>query len=97
MEIVDSIDALLKKVDAVIVTSVDGRPHLVKVKPVLEAGKPVFIDKPLAGTLADCVAIYACREAPCSLFFQLLLALQPGHDRLGRSGEGRQSARVRSP
>lgn len=58
VEIVDSIDALLKKVDAVIVTSVDGRPHLEQVKPVFAAGKPVFIDKPLAGTLADCVAIF---------------------------------------
>ena len=68
VEIVDSIDDLLKKVDAVIVTSVDGRPHLEQVKPVIAAGKPVFIDKPLAGTLADCVAIFRLAEkcrVPC--------------------------------
>src|SRR3954453_17998480 len=48
VEIVDSIDALLKKVDAVLLESVDGRPHLEQVTPVIKAGKPVFIDKPVA-------------------------------------------------
>jgi len=59
VEIVDSIDALLKKVDVVLLESVDGRPHLEQVKPVLKAGKPVFIDKPVAGSLADALQIYA--------------------------------------
>jgi hypothetical protein len=58
VEIVDSIPALLEKVDVVLLESVDGRPHLEQVKPVFRAGKKVFIDKPLAGTLADAVAIY---------------------------------------
>lgn len=57
VEIVDSIPALLAKVDVVLLESVDGRPHLEQVKPVFKAGKPVFIDKPLAGSLADCIAI----------------------------------------
>ncbi len=68
VEIVDSIDALLNKVDAVILTSVDGRSHLEQVKPVIAAGKPVYIDKPLAGTLADAVAIMRLAEksrVPC--------------------------------
>jgi predicted dehydrogenase len=58
IEIVPSIDELLKKVDVVLLESVDGRPHLEQVIPVLKAGKPVFIDKPVAGSLADAVAIY---------------------------------------
>jgi Oxidoreductase family, NAD-binding Rossmann fold len=58
VEIVDSIDALLPKVDVVLLESVDGRPHLEQVKPVLKAGKRVFIDKPLAGTLADAIQIF---------------------------------------
>jgi len=37
--------------------SVDGRQHLEQVKPIFKAGKPVFIDKPLAGSLADALAI----------------------------------------
>ena len=57
VEIVDSIPALLERVDVVLLESVDGRPHLEQVRPVFEAGKPVFIDKPLAGSLADALAI----------------------------------------
>ena len=57
VEIVDSIPTLLQKVDVVLLESVDGRPHLDQVRPVLEAGKPVFIDKPLAGSLVDAIAI----------------------------------------
>ncbi len=57
MEIVDSIPALLEKVDVVLLESVDGRIHLEQAIPIFQAGKPVFIDKPLAGSLADAVAI----------------------------------------
>jgi hypothetical protein len=57
VEIVDSIPALLEKVDVVLLESVDGRPHLEQVIPVFKARKPVFIDKPLAGSLADCIVI----------------------------------------
>jgi predicted dehydrogenase len=58
VEIVDSIDELLKKVDYVLLETNDGRPHLEQVIPVLKSKKPVFIDKPVAGSLADAVAIY---------------------------------------
>ncbi|MES2793879.1 MAG: Gfo/Idh/MocA family oxidoreductase [Planctomycetota bacterium] len=58
VEIVDSIDALLTKVDAVLLETNDGRPHLEQVLPVLKAGKPVFIDKPIAGSLSDAIAIF---------------------------------------
>jgi predicted dehydrogenase len=68
VEIVDTIDALLSKVDVVLLESVDGRPHLEQVKPVFKARKPVFIDKPVAGSLADALQIYQLAEAtgtPC--------------------------------
>src|SRR5437763_11789103 len=58
VEIVDSVEALLPKVDVVLLESVDGRPHLKQALPVLAAGKPVFIDKPVAGSLADALAIF---------------------------------------
>ena len=61
VEIVDSIDDLVSKVDAVLLETNDGRPHLEQVRPVLKAGKPVFIDKPMAGSLTDVVKII--REA----------------------------------
>jgi len=53
VEIVDSIESLCTKVDAVLLESVDGRPHLEQVKPVFAAKKRVFIDKPMAGSLKD--------------------------------------------
>ncbi len=57
IEIVDSIESLLTKVDAVLLESVDGRPHLQQAIPVIRAGKPLYIDKPMAGSLADAIAI----------------------------------------
>jgi predicted dehydrogenase len=79
VEIVGSIDELLTKVDAVLLESVDGRPHLEQVRPVLKAGKPVFIDKPVAGSLADAVEIYrlaADYKVPC--FSSSSLRFYPG-------------------
>jgi hypothetical protein len=68
VEMVDSIEALLPKVDAVLLESVDGRTHLAQIQPVLRAGKPVFIDKPLAGSLAEAVQIFHLAQehhVPC--------------------------------
>ena len=62
IEIVASIPELLEKVDVVLLESVDGRPHLEQVMPVLQSRKPVFIDKPVAGSLADAIAIYQAAE-----------------------------------
>jgi hypothetical protein len=63
VEIVDSIEALVAKVDAVLLETNDGRPHLEQVLPALKAGKPVFIDKPIAGSLQDAVAIFEAARA----------------------------------
>ncbi|HOQ31949.1 MAG TPA: Gfo/Idh/MocA family oxidoreductase [Candidatus Hydrogenedens sp.] len=57
VEIVNSIEELCSRVDAVMLTSVDGRVHLEQVKPVFQAKKRVFIDKPLAGSLVDAIKI----------------------------------------
>ncbi len=79
VEIVDSIEALLTKVDAVLLESVDGRPHLEQVKPVFAAGKRVFIDKPLAGTLADAIEIgRLSRESGVPFFSSSSLRFSPG-------------------
>ena len=68
LEIVDSIEELCRKVDGVLLESVDGRPHLEQVKPVIAAGKPVFIDKPMGGSLADVIEIFRLAKTsnvPC--------------------------------
>ena len=58
VEIVENIDALLTKVDVVLLETNDGRPHLDQALRVIEAGKPLFIDKPVAGSLVDAVKIF---------------------------------------
>lgn len=58
VEIENDLQKLVDSVDAVLLETNDGRPHLEQVIPVLRAGKPVFIDKPVAGSLADAIAIY---------------------------------------
>jgi predicted dehydrogenase len=58
VEIVDSIDALLSKIDVVLLETNDGRLHLEQALPVFKAGKPVFIDKPVSASLVDAIAIF---------------------------------------
>ena len=68
VEIVDSIEELCRKVDGVLLESVDGRPHLKQARPVIAAKKPLFIDKPMAGNLADVLEIFRLAKennVPC--------------------------------
>ena len=77
--IVDSIDELLKKVDVVLLESVDGRPHLKQLIPVLKAGKICFIDKPVAGSLADALEIYhLAKKYKVPVFSSSSLRFSPG-------------------
>lgn len=69
IEFVDSIEELAGKVDAVLLESVDGRPHLNQVRPVFKAKKRVFIDKPLTAGYADAREIVRLsREAGVPFF-----------------------------
>lgn len=58
VEIVDSIEQLLQKSDAVLLLTNDGRLHLEQVTQVFKAGKPVYINKPVAATLKDTIEIF---------------------------------------
>ncbi len=58
VEIVSSIEELLKKVDVVLLETVDGRKHVEQALPVIKAGKRLFIDKPMATSYADAVTIF---------------------------------------
>ena len=69
VKIYESIEEMCKDVDAVLLESVDGRPHLAQVKPVLQARKPVFIDKPMASSLRDVIEIFRlAKEAKVPVF-----------------------------
>jgi predicted dehydrogenase len=68
VEIVNSIETLCDKVDAILLESVDGRPHLEQARIVIKAGKPLFIDKPMAGSLKDVIEIFRLAheaKVPC--------------------------------
>jgi predicted dehydrogenase len=57
IKIVDTLEELIDQSDAVLLESVDGRVHLKQFKAIAK-GKPVFIDKPAAASLADLLTIF---------------------------------------
>ena len=67
--IYDSIEELCENVDVVCLESLDGRPKLEQIKPVLKAGKPVFVDKPFGASLKDAKEIFRlANDARVSIF-----------------------------
>jgi len=58
LKLYPTIAELCKNVDAVMLESVDGRPKVRQAIPVIDAGLPLFIDKPMAGSLADAIFIF---------------------------------------
>lgn len=59
VKITESIVSLLDQVDVVFLETNDGRLHLEQALAVFKAGKRMFIDKPIAASLADTKAIFA--------------------------------------
>ena len=54
----DSIDAVLAKVDVVMLMTVDGRTHLEQLRPILKARKPVYVGRPMAASLEDVIEMF---------------------------------------
>jgi len=77
VEIVDSIPSFLKKVDVVLLETNDGRRHLEQAIPVLKAGKPMFIDKPIAASLSDAMVIVQTSKYFKAPFFSSSLRFMP--------------------
>jgi predicted dehydrogenase len=63
LTVADSVAALVEQVDAAIVGARHGDLHRPPAVLALAAGRPVFVDKPLANSLADARAIVAAAEA----------------------------------
>jgi predicted dehydrogenase len=63
VKLMGSIEELCRQVDAVMLESVDGRPHLEQARPVIAAGKPLYIDKPMAASLRDGLEIFRLARA----------------------------------
>ena len=62
VKIYESIEELCTKVDAVMIESVDGRPHLEQARKVIAAGKILYLDKPMGGSLKDVLEIFRLAE-----------------------------------
>ncbi len=69
VKLVGSVEELCREVDVVMLENVDGRPHLELARPVIKAGKRLFIDKPVAGSLKDVLEIFRlAKEANVPVF-----------------------------
>ena len=60
--ITGSIEELLQQVDVILLETNDGRLHLEQALEVFKAGKRMFIDKPIAASLDDAVAIFEASQ-----------------------------------
>jgi predicted dehydrogenase len=79
VQISSSIDELLKVVDVVLLETNDGRLHLEQALKVIKAGKPFFIDKPVAASLQDAADIFAAaKKANVPVFSSSSLRYTPG-------------------
>ena len=58
IKIENDLDALIEQSDGILLETNDGTMHLEQASTVIEAGKPLFIDKPVAAGLADVIEIY---------------------------------------
>lgn len=62
VKITSSIVELLEMVDCVLLETNDGKMHLEQATEVIKSKKPLFVDKPVAATLPDVIAIYRLAE-----------------------------------
>ncbi len=89
VKIVPTIKELAEQVDAIMIESVDGRPHLEQAKAVFSYRKPVFIDKPIAGSLRDAIEIVRlAREMNVPLFSSSSLRFKATLDKLKKANFG---------
>jgi len=91
VKIFDTIEEMLPHVDAVLIESVDGRPHLEQARKVIAARKPMYIDKPMAASLCDVLLIFRlAEEAQVPVFSSSSLRFSSGFQdvRNGKAGFG---------
>ncbi len=99
VKICDTIEQLCDQVDGVLIESVDGRPHLAQAQKVIAARKPMFIDKPLAGSLPDALEIIRlAQEAGVPMFTSSSLRYAKSTQAVRGGSIGKvQSAETSSP
>ncbi len=63
VELVEQPADMIGRIDAALILSICGAAHRGRVEPFLNAGIPVFVDKPFAGSLEDAKAMFALAHA----------------------------------
>jgi len=66
--VADDFRDMIGRVDGLLLARDDAENHARFAAPFLEAGIPVYIDKPLALSVADAKALYACEKYPGQIF-----------------------------
>ncbi|HEX2967934.1 MAG TPA: Gfo/Idh/MocA family oxidoreductase [Bacteroidales bacterium] len=90
VKIVGSVDELLAEVDFVLLETNDGRMHLEQALKVFRSGKRVFIDKPVAASLTDAIAIFeAAKHYNVPVFSSSSLRYITGMDEIAGGSIGK--------
>ena len=90
VKIVNSIQELLSEVDYVMLETNDGNLHLEQALEVFKSGKPMLIDKPIAATLSDAIAIFMlAKEYNVPIFSASSLRFTPRTQELARGEHGK--------
>jgi hypothetical protein len=66
--VVDHMEDMIGKVDAILLARDDAENHVEMAKPFLEAGLPVFIDKPFALNVADAHIMFSSKNYKSQIF-----------------------------
>jgi predicted dehydrogenase len=66
--IVESLEEMIGKIDAVLLARDDAETHLALAKPFLDAGLPIYIDKPIAYSIQELERIYDLEQFPGQIF-----------------------------
>ena len=90
VEIAGSIEELLGKSDVILLETNDGRLHLEQALKVMKAGKRMFIDKPIAASLSDAIAIFnAAGHYNIPVFSSSSLRYIAGADEIAKGSAGK--------
>ena len=90
VKIVNSITELLRQTDVILLETNDGRMHLSQALQVINAGKPLFIDKPIAASLLDANKIFkAASEKGVPVFSSSSLRYMPNVEKVVEGNYGK--------
>lgn len=76
--VADRMEDLIGQVDAVLLARDDPENHFAMAKPFIEAGLPIYVDKPIARTLREAESIWALERYPGQIFTCSALAYSDG-------------------